>query len=406
MTDSPNSCGGPPLLRPIPVRPFNINLKEPTPPGDELQPDSPRPGSTVNIEWLNYKLLDPKNGVRPESACSISRAQSANNLTSSTLMGIYEPTNFGNDKYVPGNGINTPWGAGINTPPKLLFVDESTDIIQKQHTYPPRRASVAHHPAQPAQTTKTALFYSSLRALLLSGLGVIYGIGVATVRGDRSSATLRMEHIRTSGCSWGYMTFWGALGLAMGCLLPCVDGFWVRSSGTRGNGDSTEMEGDVNNKRRRETDWALAVRGMGIFIGIAYAIRKLPWDSTLQVSMFLALVNPALWYLIDGSIPGFLVSSVVGLAGSAVLTGLQPNMVPVPAVISFSSPGALSGTGTVHPNASAQLVDAWPMPLVGIAGQQTLAMGIWTLNVLFCCCVVFGNVGRWLAINKYGPTHV
>lgn len=104
--------------------------------------------------------------------------------------------------------------------------------------------------------------------------------------------------------------------------------------------------------------------------------------------------------------PGFIVSSAVGLAGSALLTGLQPDMVPVPAMLSSSSHDGLYGTGAVHSNTSTPYTDAQPMLLGGLASEQTLAMGIWTLNVLFCCCVVFGNVGRWLAINKYGPRQV
>lgn len=113
MTDSPN---GPPLLRPIPVRPFNINLKEPSPPGDESLPHTPQTGSSLNLDWLNFKLLDPRNRVRSESSASISRAQSVMNLTSSTLMGIYEPTTYDNDKYTPGIELNTPWGTGAETP--------------------------------------------------------------------------------------------------------------------------------------------------------------------------------------------------------------------------------------------------------------------------------------------------
>ncbi|KAI4138379.1 MAG: hypothetical protein L6R39_006820 [Caloplaca ligustica] len=42
------------------------------------------------------------------------------------------------------------------------------------------------------------------------------------------------------------------------------------------------------------------------------------------------MVNPALWYLIDRSKPGFLLSAVVGIAGTAVLLGINPSMVPAP----------------------------------------------------------------------------
>jgi len=116
--------------------------------------------------------------------------------------------------------------------------------------------------------------------------------------------------------------------------------------------------------------------------------------------MSLALVNPALWYIIDRSMSGFVVSSAVGLAGSAVLTSIQPAMVPVPAMLSSSSNGGFYGTDAIHPNSSVRYPDAQPMLLGGFASPQTLATGIWRLNVLFCCCVVLGNVGRWLAMNK------
>ncbi|KAI1131509.1 insulin-induced protein-domain-containing protein [Nemania abortiva] len=405
MTESPN---GPPLFRPVPVRPFNvnnINLKERAPSGDESIPHTPQTGSSLNLDWLNFKLLDPRNRVRSESSASISRAQSVMNLTSSTLMGIYEPTTYDNDKYIPGNDLHTPWGTGAETPARGLSMDEPTYSTQIGRAYPARRRSSAHIP--PPISTTASIFYSGLRALLLSGLGVLYGIGVATVRSSRSAEAFRMEHMITaSGYGWGYMVFWGASGLSLGCLLPYVDSIWERSFEDDSNGDAVETEGDATKNLRRNTDWALAVRGMGIFIGIAYAIRKLPWDSTLQVSLSLALVNPALWFLIDGSMPGFIVSSVVGFAGSALLTGLQPDMVPVPAMLSSSSVGGLYSTGAVPSNTSASYTDTQSTVLGGLASQQTLAIGIWTLNVLFCCCVVFGNVGRWLAINKYGPRHV
>lgn len=326
------------------------------------------------------------------------------NLTSSTLMGIYEPSNYDNDKYTPGTELNSPWETGAQTPGRVLGMDESVYSTQRDHTYPARRRSSVH--IAPLSTT-ASLFYSSLRALLLLGLGVLYGIGVATVRGSRSPAAFGMEHTSGSNYGWGYMAFWGASGLVLGCLLPYVDGIWEDYFGIGSSGHAMGTEGGVIKNVRPKTDWALAVRGIGIFIGIAYAIRKLPWDSALQVSLSLALVNPALWFLIDGSTPGFIVSSAVGLAGSALLTGFQPNMVPVPAILSSSSPplGGFYSTGTMHANASVRYADVEPMLFGGLASQQTLAMGIWTLNVLFSCCVVLGNVGRWLAINKYGPRH-
>lgn len=114
----------------------------------------------------------------------------------------------------------------------------------------------------------------------------------------------------------------------------------------------------------------------------------MPWASTLQVSLTLALVNPFLWYLIDRSKPGFLLSAAVGITGSAVLLGVNPDMVPTP-------------SGFLHQNSSASHgAHGEPLALGGFATQETLETGIWMLSVLFCSCVCFGNIGRRLALSK------
>ncbi|OAX77075.1 hypothetical protein ACJ72_08630, partial [Emergomyces africanus] len=103
--------------------------------------------------------------------------------------------------------------------------------------------------------------------------------------------------------------------------------------------------------------------------------RKLPWQSTLQVSLTLALVNPFLWYLIDRSKPGFMLSTAVGLLGMVTLLGINPEVVPAPNVGSVNS-----GSGI-------------------FASQEGIAVGTWIASVLFCSCVCFGNIGRRLAVG-------
>lgn len=120
--------------------------------------------------------------------------------------------------------------------------------------------------------------------------------------------------------------------------------------------------------------------------------RKLPWVSTLQVSLALALVNPFLWYLVDRTKPGFILSAAVGVAGSAILIGINPDMMPAPSS-PFYHPGEASANVSADPLAAASQA--------GIFGsQQTLETGIWMLSVLFCSCVCFGNIGRRLALNR------
>lgn len=116
----------------------------------------------------------------------------------------------------------------------------------------------------------------------------------------------------------------------------------------------------------------------------------------MQVSLTLALANPFLWYLIDRSKPGFLLSSAVGLTGSAILMGLNPEMMPRPATATTG----LSGSYPPGANASSSGQDS----VGGLARQETIETGIWIISVLFCSCVCFGNIGRRLALNRSAAT--
>ncbi|KAI1327886.1 hypothetical protein F5Y16DRAFT_370596 [Xylariaceae sp. FL0255] len=397
----------PPILRPVPLRPFGMNLREPTPPEDDQLPYTPGIDEpTLNLDQINFKLLDPRNSrYSNDVSTTVSRAQSVMNLTSSTLMGIYSPTVSGKDRfYGAGDELRTPWGTGAETPARGLSMDEPNYDIQMhraQRAQPTRRRSSAQSAVvkSPPLSTSASLLYQGGRAVLLAGLGMLYGIMVATVHGHSrsSSSSLRVEHmIQASNYGWGYMAFWGASGLVLGSLLPWFDGIWESTFDQDSEEDMATSsvqvaEDDAVKGVRPNIDWTLAVRGIGMFIGIAFAIRKLPWDSTLQVSLTLALVNPLLWFLIDRSTPGFVASSLVGLAGSSVLGGLQSKMVPVP---------AMAFRGLIGAN-NASAVHAPSTNLLGsLANQEAVATGIWTINVLFCCCICFGNIGRWLALNR------
>ncbi|KAI1505544.1 insulin-induced protein-domain-containing protein [Biscogniauxia marginata] len=405
MTDSPD---GPPIWRPIPRRPFGLNLKEPTPPDEDSYPPSlgsPPYQQTLNLETLNSKLLGPRENNATSESGSISRAQSVMNLTSSTLMGIYSPTTYGRDRfYAAGDEPTTPWGTGAETPARGLNADGPDYELQTERTNSMRRRSSLHPTARtPPLSTSASIFYLSLRVLLLSGLGVLYGLLAARVQ-DTQRAALRMESVsQPTHLDWQYMAFWAVSGVVLGSLLPWVDGVWEGSFGPAVEIEESAAEhtmgADVSGKKSPSTDWALAIRGIGTFVGIAFAIRKLPWDSTLQVSLTLALVNPVLWFLIDRSIPGFLVSSIVGLAGSGVLMGLSPEMVPIPTIVHSSAAYGTHGLQNESASGGGNHVDGTPI-LGGLASQETVATGIWLLNVLFCCCVCFGNIGRWLAVNR------
>jgi hypothetical protein len=109
--------------------------------------------------------------------------------------------------------------------------------------------------------------------------------------------------------------------------------------------------------------------------------------------MTLALANSLLWWIIDRSQTGLILSSAVGFAGSILLLGVNPDIMPAPSQHPFSRNTTAAAASRNDPVGAE---DAFP-PVVFGANQQTVEAGVWMLSVLFCSCVCFGNIGRRLA---------
>lgn len=101
------------------------------------------------------------------------------------------------------------------------------------------------------------------------------------------------------------------------------------------------------------------------------------------------MANPLLWWLIDRSKPGFLLSAAVGVTGSMFLLGTNPEVMPPPST-------------SFHLSNSTLRPDFKPVTFGGFARQETIESGVWILSVLFCSCVCFGNIGRRLAKSNSG----
>ena len=137
--------------------------------------------------------------------------------------------------------------------------------------------------------------------------------------------------------------------------------------------------------------------------------RKTPWQSTLQVSLTLALVNPVLWYLLDRSKPGFILSTIVGLIGTAILLGINPDVVPSPAphvtYPSLSSSISRAFSRTAYSHATGSITNNSALgpdgPFAGLTSNESIGVATWIASVLFCSSICFGNIGRKLALK--GP---
>jgi hypothetical protein len=191
--------------------------------------------------------------------------------------------------------------------------------------------------------------------MALFAFGVAYGAIVTDLHNSKkfSPSTVDIDRYNPR-----YLVQWGLAGVVLGSLLPWLDG---KDTGN----------GSIGAK----IDWDPAVRSIGAFVGIAYAIRKLPWQSTLQVSVSLSFVNPFLWYLIDRTRVGFWLSAAVGITGTVFLLQTNPEMIQTPETISFPDESKIAGSVSV----------------------ESFGVTVWIASVLFCSCVCFGNVGRRFA---------
>ena len=328
----------------------------------------------------------PSTPADANSDTFVSRTRSVLNLTSSTLFGIYAPAD--------SDSNSTPWGVGSQTPlPRASTDEDKRPPVIGAFEKPgfPRRQSLHHQP----DTTRSLISRLGTRTILLFCFGVAYGIIISHLHDSRRVAPVQVQGLERS---WVYLLGWGAVAVLLGGLTPWVDILWedvlginkdVFPSDPRGNETSNQKDEDTGRPTfGTGADWNPVVRSIGAFVGIAFAIRKLPWQSTLQVSLTLALVNPVLWYLVDRSKPGFILSTFVGLLGTAIVFGVNPDIVPSPA-----TPSPKAGVGTSATFGGRRGLHS------GLISNETIGVSTWVASVLFCSSVCFGNIGRRLALG-------
>ncbi|KAE8147053.1 insulin-induced protein-domain-containing protein [Aspergillus avenaceus] len=347
MADNPS------ILRPRPRRVFDLTPAS----AESSEPSTP-------AEPANPDLLNPKDA----GSTSVSRNGSIMNLTSSTLYGIYSPTAFEGSR-----DENSPWGTEAQSPalekPNPLAMPEKPDRFTLKRT----RSRLSHG------LFLGVILPQALKSALLLGFGIVYGIITIHLHENHWITPVKLENIHYYE-SWIYLGFWGVAGVVLGNVLPGLDLFSEDDSLKQSTRSGSNEENE-----ERTLSWVAAVRSVGAFVGVAFAMRRTPWQSTTQASATLALANPVLWYLIDRTRTGFFMSTIVGLGGMGVLLALMPDLVP-------ASTGTLT---TTIPGLNGTLQD------YGFATgvtQESLAVRIWVASVLFCACVCFGNIGRQLAI--------
>ncbi|KAL7962661.1 insulin-induced protein domain-containing protein [Trichoderma compactum] len=410
------AADGPPLFRPIPRRPFVFDLKCSTPQPQSLTPpkddesdsEEQRLEDEILLARFRRDLLKsgflgsrPPDDSPPDSPTLLTQSRSTADLNTSTLAGIYDCSD--QDEVFNGAGdddeeLHNPWGTGAGSPVKRRdSLSRATYELMRHRSRRQSHASTeTNRPKQPATPGSRALWLAS-RALVLFVLGAGYGVLVTHLHQEQGLLRLSDAGSRMPRYNGSYTAMWGfaLAGVGMGALQPWVDGEWDGLFGC----DSGETEvdsvestyGDDDERQPLpETDWALVMRAIGVFVGVAFAVRRLSWTSSSQVSLAVALANLFLWWLIDRTMPALVVSTVVGLAGTVFLLSVSPDIIRAPSTTFAQANGSFYAEPRAEP----------AMMLGGIASQETVEAGIWILSVLFCTCLCFGNIGRRLARGR------
>lgn len=241
----------PPLLRPIPRRPFGLNLTGPTPPSEDSNPSTPAPPDLATTP----QLLNP----HVSASGTISRSQSSLNLTSSALFGIFGALSSNRDDPFRDDPDDGPTGA--QTPVRRPDLDEKTYALLRERSRALRDGLRAGE-ASPSGAGVVLSLCARTGLLFLLGMG--YGALVARLRGARS---LSFDEAAADALRWGYLAGWGVSGVALGALLPWFDGVWQTTFGGEGKAVKEEKKAGATG-----TDWSHVVRSIGAFVGIVFAL--------------------------------------------------------------------------------------------------------------------------------------
>ncbi|KAL4978009.1 insulin-induced protein-domain-containing protein [Aspergillus desertorum] len=336
------------LLRPRPQRGFRVN-------------DSS--GSSTPAEPSNGGTLTPRE---PGSA-AISRNGSIMNLTSPTLYGIYSPTAFEGTR-----DEDSAWGTEADVQPPSPDSPKVQPTLARSKT---ESAAVLRTRSRLSHGLfRGIILPQTIRGALLFAFGVVYGIITIHLHENHWITPVKLEYTHFYG-SWEYLGFWGFTGVTIGSVLPWLDSYL--------DGAVAEEKQSNNDSAELALSWSAVVRSIGAFVGIAFAMRRTPWESTTQASLTLALANPVLWYLIDRTKTGFILSTTLAIGGMGLLLGLKPDLIPATESSAPAIP-SLNGTGA-------------EATLGATLTQESMAVRTWVASVLFCACVCFGNIGRQLA---------
>lgn len=292
-----------PLLRPKPVRPFDLTTSPTI--SSSSRPDSPTQDPIASAD----------TDAHPAPP---SRTRSILNLTSSTLFGIYSGNGYGEEGATPWS-TGTPWGTGAQTPNegsrRNTATDSRFDFDDALNKNRQRRSSMVQSSA-PKTASKSLVKKRQAvsrndwapflgKNIALGVVGVCYGILISHLHDKEQITPVKVKGIPHH--SIGYLAGWGIVAVAFGQLMPWVDRYWASEDddedvavsekyGANGKVGHKRSSSFVNDNGRAENrgmwtpEWYDVVRSIGAFVGIAFAI-VCPTNTFLILQLIIDSAN-------------------------------------------------------------------------------------------------------------------
>lgn len=242
----------PRVLRPRPRRPFEFNSTS----AESSEP--PTPSETSNVD-----LLSPNPQETGSTSTNVSRTGSVLNLTSSTLYGIYSPTAFDSLR-----DESSPWGTEANNPGAEHLPEPSQSAALKSAIEPRPFALRQTRSRLSHGLFRGVILPQLMSSTLLFGFGIVYGVITVHLHDNHWITPVKLENIHYYE-SWQYLGIWGLAGIALGNVLPWLDG-WRESELNK----EEQLKGAVgeNESEERTPSWVAVARSVGAFVGIAFAM--------------------------------------------------------------------------------------------------------------------------------------
>lgn len=290
-------------------------------------------GSQASLAELTGDVGTPSRPITPVSSQTQLLGGNNNNYTKQAYNTSLRGGDSSRRQQSSSPTLSDSSGSGVHSSRHTR--SDSTSCFDSEAVSPDVFASGAKGPA--------GALISFVKIAILFMFGAAYG---------QFSKRLHDNHLLTTHTfdivTDQYSLIWGSSGVVVGLLLPLVDKQFPE--------DRKRYYG------KGGADWTSIVRAGAAFLGIAYGVKKIPWASTFQVAFYWGMINPCLWFLLDATRNGFILSSFVALAGTKLFTLFYPDNIPSPTTEAYVTMFAL------------------------------------VASAFFCCSICIGNLGRRLNI--------